>query len=347
MPVNPERLVLAREARGLTQKDLAEGLNISQGRISKLEKGLIAMSDDLLQEISDYLGFPAAFFWEGINIPASEVSFHRKRVSLPKSTLYKVHAQLSIRKFHLLKLLEEIEFPKDKLPEVQVSPNNTPRAIAQALRKQWGAQPGPIDDLMRNIERTGVLVVPCKFEHRYFDAVCSRMEGLPPLIFMNKDMPGERQRFTLAHEFAHLIMHRLPTEEMEKEADEFAAELLMPKDDIMADLRGLNFAKLWQLKPRWRVSMGALVKTAGRLKAITPNQEQYLWMQLSKAGYRLEEPLHLKPEAPTYLKQIVELNLENKTVEELCSTLQFTVEEFRSWYLEDEKPKTKRISLLK
>lgn len=346
MRVNPERLVLAREARGLTQKDLAEELNISQGRISKLEKGLIPMPDGLLEEFSECLSFPAAFFREELNIPSTEISFHRKRVSLPKSVLNKVHAQLSIRKFHLLRLLEEIEFPKDRLHELQLSRNSTPRSIAQAVRKQWEARPGPIEDLVRHIERTGVLVIPCKFEHRYFDAVCSRMEGLPPLIFMNKDMPGERQRFTLAHEFAHLIMHQLPTEEMEKEADEFAAELLMPKDDIMADLRGLNFAKLWQLKPRWRVSMGALVKTAGRLGAITANQEQYLWIQLSKAGYRLQEPLHLKAEAPTYLKQIVQLNLEGRSVDELCSILQIDAEEFRSWYLEDEKPKAKRISLL-
>ncbi|MBK7012326.1 MAG: ImmA/IrrE family metallo-endopeptidase [Xanthomonadales bacterium] len=44
------------------------------------------------------------------------------------------------------------------------------------------------------------------------------------MIFINKDVPGDRWRFTLAHELAHLVMHDIPKPDMEDEADEFASE---------------------------------------------------------------------------------------------------------------------------
>ena len=106
-------------------------------------------------------------------------------------------------------------------------------------------------------------------------------------------MPGDRQRFTLAHELGHLVMHDVPTEEMEDEADKFASEFLMPEAQIQGQLHALSMRKLWELKSRWKVSMAALVKRAETLGCITASQTRYLWIQLSKSGYRLEEPAEL------------------------------------------------------
>ena len=48
---------------------------------------------------------------------------------------------------------------------------------------------------------------------------------------MNSDMPGDRHRFNLAHELGHALMHRHSTGECESEANRFAAEFLMPKEE--------------------------------------------------------------------------------------------------------------------
>ena len=60
--INPEMIVLAREIRGFTQKELAENINISQGMLSKIEKGLFNASQDFLLSIYDFLNFPISFF---------------------------------------------------------------------------------------------------------------------------------------------------------------------------------------------------------------------------------------------------------------------------------------------
>lgn len=91
-----------------------------------------------------------------------------------------------------------------------------------------------------------------------------KVAGLPPLIFINKNQPVDRYRFTLAHELGHLVMHRAPTPTMEDEANAFAAELLMPASDIYNDLRNISIEKAAALKPFWRTSMAALFYRAKR-----------------------------------------------------------------------------------
>ena len=43
---NPQMLVVAREAAGLTQSELAEAIGVTQSKISKLEDGLLPNLSD-------------------------------------------------------------------------------------------------------------------------------------------------------------------------------------------------------------------------------------------------------------------------------------------------------------
>ena len=45
-------------------------------------------------------------------------------------------------------------------------------------------------------------------------------------FFVNTEIPGDRLRWTLAHEIGHVVMHLMPSPDQEKEADRFAAERL-------------------------------------------------------------------------------------------------------------------------
>ncbi len=102
---------------------------------------------------------------------------------------------------------------------------------------------------------------------------------------------------------------------MENEANDFASALLMPARDIRPHLSGrrLSIQQLAALKPVWRVSMAALLYRANAIGAITENQSQYLWRQMSAMGYRRAEPpeLDLRVEMPTVLPEIVRLHLED------------------------------------
>ena len=101
-----------------------------------------------------------------------------------------------------------------------------------------------------------------------------------------QNSPTDRARFTLAHELAHLIMHRIPTPDSEGEADRFASEFLMPARDIAADLNGFSLQKAAVLKPYWRVSMAALIQHAEDLSKITEWQHKNLNIQKNKLNGR-------------------------------------------------------------
>lgn len=132
---------------------------------------------------------------------------------------------------------------------------------------------------------------------------------MPPLFFVNASASGDRLRYSLSHEMGHIVMHEVHTEDMEREANRFAAEFLMPANDIRSSLDGLSLPKLATLKPYWKVSMAALLKRATDLKKITERQVRYLWMQMGRLGYRTREPaeLEIPVEKPTTLRELFDV----------------------------------------
>jgi Zn-dependent peptidase ImmA (M78 family)/DNA-binding XRE family transcriptional regulator len=344
--VNYNMVTLARESRGLTQSELAGELGVTQGKISKIEQGLLSISDQMLIDLSSCLKYPQNFFCLTDAVCAHGINLHRKRAALTKKTLCKIDAHLNIRRIHLHKLLEELEITGDGIPEFSVNRTQTPEVIAHKLRKHWDVPTGPIDNMTSLVEKAGGIVINCDFESQLIDGVSSRGNDLPPMIFVNKDISGDRLRFTLAHELGHLVMHSSPTPDMEDEADQFASEFLMPKKEIESSLRFVNLSKLAELKRYWKVSMAALLVRAGKVGAITSRQSQYLWMQLSKAGYRTKEPaqLDVARETPRLLSNIINYHLSENhlTAEEVSGLIGIHHHEFRRMYLE-EQPSVRKV----
>src|SRR4030042_3753134 len=96
---NPDILIIARESRGMTQSELASALGISQGKISKVENGLLSASEEMIKSFSAALDFPEDFFFFPDQIYGVGVGlvFHRKRLSLTNKFINKLHANMNIR----------------------------------------------------------------------------------------------------------------------------------------------------------------------------------------------------------------------------------------------------------
>src|SRR5882672_8033981 len=92
---NPQMLVIAREARGLTQRELAERTGLVQSTVSKLEDGLIGLSDELALKFEAALGFPRDFFFIRRRIEWSNIGLYRRRVTMPAIVLKKCEAQMN------------------------------------------------------------------------------------------------------------------------------------------------------------------------------------------------------------------------------------------------------------
>lgn len=308
---NPQMLILGRESRQLTQSELAKKLGITQGKLSKMESDLLPVTTEDLLNISNVLSYPVEFFGQSQQVYGLGISefYHRKRQSVTKRCMGKIYAQTNIRRMHLTKLFEGLEFDECKIFRRDLDEyDEKVEKIAQIARLDLALPRGPVQNLAQAIENAGGIIIHCNFDTRLLDALSRWFPGLPPMFFMNQDLPGDRMRFTLAHELGHLIMHRTTNPDMEKQADRFAAEFLMPKDDIRPYLNDLSLSKLVSLKELWKVSMGAILKRAEDLKKITNRQAKYLWMQMSKSGFRTHEPFDfiVPIEDPSYLKEIIE-----------------------------------------
>jgi Zn-dependent peptidase ImmA (M78 family) len=188
------------------------------------------------------------------------------------------------------------------------------------------------------VEKAGVLVVPFDFGSPLVDglAIYEPNDTLPPMVFLDPKLSGDRWRWTLAHELGHVVLHHhlpIPPDEkdMEKEAHRFASELLLPHRDVWAHLGHLTMARLAQLKRVWRVSMRSLVIRATELKRITERQAKYLWMQISRQG-GTSEPVEVEREDPRRLRDLVSKHLDDLgySYRELSNLLHQHLDEFRS-----------------
>ena len=307
---NAEMLTLARESRSLTQTALADRLGVTQGKISKIENGMQEPDTDQISRFSDALGYTEDFFYvgEAIRGPGSGCVYNRRRQSLPQGQLREIIAKINVRRIQMRRYLKAIDLDvENRFLKIDIE-DDSPEAIAQMIRRYWMIPPGPIQSLIRTIEDAGGIVIPTNFGTRKVDAISQLAPGLPPLFFVNSSSPPDRLRFTLAHEIGHLVMHDGPSDAMEKEADLFAAEFLMPAAEIRSQLKETTLPTLANLKPYWRVAMSALLMRAGNLGLISPRRKSYLWMQMGKAGWRKKEPVDIPPEEATLFDEVISVH---------------------------------------
>jgi Zn-dependent peptidase ImmA (M78 family) len=338
--VNSRMIELARESRGLTQIETAAALSIPQSLLSRIEAKISVPSAELLDRFAALLKYPLDFFYlnegtHGIGTGALHL-LYRRRQGLSARTLKKIEAQVNIARIQISNLLKAAE-----IREFQSIPTLDPEdfdgdveRIAQSMRATWLIPQGPIENLTQTIERAGGIVIPHDFGTDSVDATSLRVEKLPPLFFVNKNLTGDRLRFTLAHELAHLIMHTVPHPSMEEQADRFASEFLMPGSEIRPALRGLTLPRAAALKPIWKVSIWALMRRARDLDRITENQYKYLCMKMSAMGYRTREPKHLdiRVEEPTVYRDLFDVHRKKLgfTNEDLCRLLVTMPEELEN-----------------
>jgi Zn-dependent peptidase ImmA (M78 family)/DNA-binding XRE family transcriptional regulator len=339
---NRAMLQVARAARGFTQGELAQRAGVTQALISKLENGLtVDPTADTVEALAEALSLPIAFLYSDEK-PHGLPPFHfRKRASLGAKVLAKIEADINIRRIHLERLMRSYELPASRaFPVIDLEKNQwTPRQAAQFLRGYWMLPRGPVENLTYVIERAGAIVVQINFDTPRLDALSFRLPGMPPLIFMNSAVPGDRYRFTLAHEVAHLACHHHPEtdEMMEEQADEFAAELLAPAKELRPYLAYPSLAKLGRAKQYWKVSIKSLIVQAERLKTITPSQYTNLNVTYSKAGYsKFGEPFPIPVERSQTLFNAIQHHLDDLqySIQEIAKLLMLSQDEFLETYIE-------------
>ena len=168
----------------------------SQGMLSKIEKGLFKPSEDFLLSIYDFLNFPISFFEQKDQLFDPNLTFYRKRVTVKKITQLSAEGRMNLVRMHVERLMKSVELPELNLPTWDVEEQGEPTNAAIWLRRSWGLPKGRIENLTKVVEDNGIVVISFNFGTEKMDGLSMQTKDKQPLIFINKAISGDRQRFT-------------------------------------------------------------------------------------------------------------------------------------------------------
>ena len=288
---NPQRLSIARQKRGLTKIKLAEAVKVTSRSITAYETGEFAPTEETVAEIATALKFPSEFFYANdlVGPPEDGVSFR----SMTSATAAQRNSALASGAL-AMDLAKWIDFrfslPKCNLTDLR---DYSPEDAAFELRIHWGLGERPISNTIHLLESYGVRVFSLAENCRQIDAFSFWKEDTP-FIFLNTIKTAERSRFDAMHELGHLVLHRHGGpggRAAEQEADSFAAAMLMPRADVLAQApRYPTLHQLIEKKKRWTVAVSALNHRLHSLGLTTEWHYRTLCIQISESGYRVNEP---------------------------------------------------------
>lgn len=314
------RLAVARRLRGMTKTALAKKVDVTPTAIAQFEKGQARPTAAVAASLSLQLGLPREFFGRGgrlTSLPASQAHFRSLRSTSAASREQALaFGELSLELVDLVSTY--VELPAVNLPQLEL-PEEVGEAdivkAARATREAWGVGPGPLPSVVQLLEANGVIVLRLPDSTDPAVNAFSSDSGDRPLVFLSQGREDKaRNRFDAAHEAGHLVLH--PDTEpgskiVENQANTFASELLMPRDEIIDSLpRRIDWSAFHELKRHWGVSLRALVYRSHALGVMSEASYRRANQQLSMWGRPEPGPLGLA-ESPQLLALAREVMVEN------------------------------------
>jgi transcriptional regulator with XRE-family HTH domain len=199
MPIG-ERIYAARMAKRWSLRDLASRTGVSHTAIAKYERGADVPGADVLLRLSRALGMPLETLKRE---PLNELVI--SLIHRPAGLSARVEASIRAGILDWLGGYLEIEALLGEVPALALPKYN----VAQLLEEQGikvGFYAGDAD----------------------FD-VCTYLANDAPLIVVNADLPGDRERFYLASETGHLVMQMGASIEPGAALERFARAFLVPQ----------------------------------------------------------------------------------------------------------------------
>lgn len=247
------RIRIAREGLGLTQEQLGISVDLPRLAIGQIESGGRSVSSIELDRIARVVGrdiksFFDAGFEERDALSAlfrSDLQFANQaelvkalQACIPLGReLTNLERLLDIDRAQLLAATYELPLAGSKWDAIQQG-----QRVAAEERQRLAVGYAPIGDLAELLESQGVRTGAVSMPGNLSGLMLSD-KNIGVFIVINSDHAPLRQRFSLAHEYAHVLMDRNRTgtlsrsENMadlfEVRANAFAAEFLMPSEGVV------------------------------------------------------------------------------------------------------------------
>jgi len=299
------RIRQARLAAGLTLDALGKKIGVTHNAIQKYEKGAMTPPSSQLIKLAQACGVRVEYFFRTHEVELLQPEFRRLATfgkTAQEALKYKV-IELIEKRVELLGFFPEspiLRFmPPSGIPE-RVNHLEELEAFADQVREAWRLGLNPIGDLTDTLETLGLMVIVVDEENPAFSgltATARTSDGRTyPIVAVSSKWPGDRQRFTLAHEIGHLVLSgRLAKSiDEEKACDRFAGAFLAPKMAVLQLLgqtrRGIEWQELFALKHEFGLSMAGWLQRAKQCGIITDATHLGLWKRFSAKGWRKNEP---------------------------------------------------------
>jgi Zn-dependent peptidase ImmA (M78 family)/transcriptional regulator with XRE-family HTH domain len=316
-----DRIRQARLASGLTLAALGDKVGVSHTAIQKYEKGLLTPSSSQLIQLARACNIRTEYFFRTHTVELLQPEF-RKLATFGKTA----QDALKIKVAELLEKRVELlgAFPVLPLPTF-ASPAGLPERLttldeidvfSDTVRNAWQLGMNPIADLTDTLEGLGLLVIVVDEENPGFSGLTAKAQTEDgrsyPVVAVSKRWPGDRQRFTLAHELGHLLLEGRLADGLdeEKACDRFAGAFLAPQvavHQMLGEQRhALEWQELYVLKHEFGLSMAGWLQRAKQCRVITDAVHLSMFKRFSAKGWRKNEPGDpLSQEHPRLFDQLV------------------------------------------
>jgi len=302
----------ARELARISQERLAEMLDISRATLSAIENGHIAIDSGKLLTAARALGRPVSDFFR----EEDEALALLYRAALEEAA--PPPARSAFERFcKAYRELEEIVGVADTQlppPDYSASPGAESRPdqfaaqVAASERQRLGfGEHDPIINVFQLLEEQGVRIFRYPLEHDNVFGLSAFSLKYGPCILLNSVNTIERQIFSLAHEYGHLLMHRRfyqsaePASGLEKEhsmeimANKFAANFLVPaaglRDVFWRDIgqKDIGLQDLVFLKRYFKVSAQVVLRRLRDVGLVQKQRADDLAAELEKRAPEKQE----------------------------------------------------------
>lgn len=295
------RLHRARKAAGLSLRELGELVGVSHAAIKKYEDGVVMPSSDILIRLSRALKVRTEYFFRPEPVALEGIEY-RKRSSLPKKRLdaitHEVIDQIE-RRIELENLFPQSPVKAfatvEELPQ-SIEEMDEIEDVAERVRDAWELGFDPIPDLIDVLETYGIRVFMIDADaDNKFDGLAARVSGMP-IVVVGRHWPGDRQRFTLAHELGHLMLEGRLESDLDEEmaCNRFAGAFLFPRASVLQEMgehrNAVELKELGLLKEEFGLSMAGILYRARDLGIISPAYRDEQAKLFRFKGWHIKEP---------------------------------------------------------
>ncbi len=305
------RIVLARRKCGLTQTQVAARLGVTSRTLHEYETdGAPAGRAD---ELAAALQVRAWFFSlpEPVTLAPEQGFFRaRRRATAAQLASARAHAVLGAQLYEWI--TTRFALPKLDLPQLD---GEDPQTAAQTVRALWGLTEKPLPHLVKLSEAHGVRVLSLPPSAEAVDAFSMWLDA-NAYVLASTAKSAEHARFDLAHELGHLVMHGAVassgephlSQNLEREANAFAAALLMPAAAVLAYAgREPGVPQILRLREYFRVSALAMTRRLHELGRLSDWGYRSNCTHLARRGYSHEEPGGITRERSRVFAQVFRL----------------------------------------